>query len=685
MIPLKLKSVGDPGQSPTSMFFEISKNPGIGLLSLDATEEHLQLFHNVGTLGGSWIQHETKLFALSGFGSTSTAIQISEKAIKEVKCRAPKLSSLLDHFRDSRPITEAKCAKDSFHYKNILPIPICLVRSFLALDKFDPETVAVAFYQTLSDLDNTPSDDTTSNNPTTITTPPFSTTQDEQEETISSSPENDDTHTPKMTSNQSKDTILPCKQSFLQDFGYVLQFLSLCLRGKITPLYYTISSNPEILSWQQHLDKSFLLPPRHLGISQSSATSLRSMDDDIDSIASSSSLKDRHVIQTLLKISDTMDQNSLKASEDREKKDPGFQKLDNHRQLLILNASASEPFDDKATSPTPFYRDFLVKKTQFKAREMLLHRLNQENILFLPSAAFAGHLYNANWLWPTPANPSGISIFFSPEPTSASITTDPDRGLALLDKVERADISKLTKEKFEFPSSVINAIFMLQNFRAIIALCFGENSNSALCVKNWVSHMMKHRQMYHSCQESDHTFLSQVFFAIDRALQIHWRSCADNSTGSNVNDRILFMDDSQSNIEHHNFSHLLPTVLLSRIPNPNNKQGGRGGDGKYKNGRKNDGKDDNNNGKKQRVTDDHNHWHIKDGEDFSDLFYNNKNKCPKTEDGTLICMKLFIRGFCDQSFTRAHKLSKDKEKEFEIFLTHCRRKDFPQGAGGVPP
>jgi hypothetical protein len=110
-ILLKLITVRDPGQSHTSMFFKILKNPGIGLLSLDAMGEQLQLFHNVGTLGGSWIQHKAKLFALFGFGSTSTAIQVSKKVIKEVKSRAPKLSSLLEHIRDSKPIMDAKVPK----------------------------------------------------------------------------------------------------------------------------------------------------------------------------------------------------------------------------------------------------------------------------------------------------------------------------------------------------------------------------------------------------------------------------------------------------------------------------------------------------------------------------------------------------------------------------------------------
>jgi len=45
----------------------------------------------------------------------------------------------------------------------------------------------------------------------------------------------------------------------------------------------------------------------------------------------------------------------------------------------------------------------------------------------------------------------------------------------------------------------------------------------------------------------------------------------------------------------------------------------------------------------------HAHWHLQDGENFSKLFYFNQKKCPKTKDGKIICMKLFIRGICDKS------------------------------------
>jgi hypothetical protein len=68
----------------------------------------------------------------------------------------------------------------------------------------------------------------------------------------------------------------------------------------------------------------------------------------------------------------------------------------------------------------------------------------------------------------------------------------------------------------------------------------------------------------------------------------------------------------------------------------------------------------------------HAHWRLQEGENFSKRFYFNQKKCPKTKDGKLICMKLFIRGICDKTCTRVHKLSPDDEKAFDNFVAHCR-------------
>ncbi len=50
-----------------------------------------------------------------------------------------------------------------------------------------------------------------------------------------------------------------------------------------------------------------------------------------------------------------MDRQSLKLQKDSEDKEPGFAKLETHRQHLILNASATPPYDTPALTPTEFY------------------------------------------------------------------------------------------------------------------------------------------------------------------------------------------------------------------------------------------------------------------------------------------------------------------------------------------
>ena len=81
-------------------------------------------------------------------------------------------------------------------------------------------------------------------------------------------------------------------------------------------------------------------------------------------------IKDHYFLSTILKINDTMDKNY----KDKAEKEPGFNRLEEHRKNLILNATATPPFDEKASQPTEFFTAFLSKKSQFKAKDMLVDR-----------------------------------------------------------------------------------------------------------------------------------------------------------------------------------------------------------------------------------------------------------------------------------------------------------------------
>lgn len=169
---------------------------------------------------------------------------------------------------------------------------------------------------------------------------------------------------------------------------------------------------------------------------------------------------------------------------------------------------------------------------------------------------------------------------------------------------------------------------MTQNLQAIISLCFGPTSHSTVLLASWAEHMYKNRIMYKSLQASDKTFLTQVLFAIDHALQIHWRSCCDASDCSSVNDKILLMHEKQDSITQYNFTYRLPTAILDKITETlNSKESGKVSK-KYKWKGKN-GKFEHKNqitSLKDIVTDNdpsHLRWWIKENENFSRTFYFN--------------------------------------------------------------
>jgi hypothetical protein len=95
----------------------------------------------------------------------------------------------------------------------------------------------------------------------------------------------------------------------------------------------------------------------------------------------------------MIKLHDSMD----KTSKSKEKKEPGFKQLKSHRKKLILNAFAVPPFLTAATAPTEFYKTFLAKKSQFKAKDMLLHRFHSDKVAFNPNPTFITNLWNCDF------------------------------------------------------------------------------------------------------------------------------------------------------------------------------------------------------------------------------------------------------------------------------------------------
>jgi hypothetical protein len=222
------------------------------------------------------------------------------------------------------------------------------------------------------------------------------------------------------------------------------------------------------------------------------------------------------------------------------------------------------------------------------------------------------------------------------------------------------------------PSDIMDLVWMTQKLHAaVISLVFGPQSHSASFLHSWAMHMYDNRLIYSSLYGSDPSFYAKVLFAIDSALQVHWRSCCNQDNRMSVNDKVLIMQEIQDMLLRHNFMQQFPKSIMENIPESTEKNGpylGGKNNGKLEQGLQKDG------GKEMIHDPDksHLHWRIQDGEDFSKIFYNNQRKCPKTKEGKTICMKLFLQGFCDTSCPRVHKLSPEDEKAFDKFVADCR-------------
>jgi hypothetical protein len=379
-------SVGPSIPFKTS-FEEISKNKGISFLSLDPTESHMQLFHHGAIIGGSWASPSTQLISILGFDHNAKPIQIVQKSIKDVKVKANSYEDFTTGLETIESFEKLKNPKLDFHYKNIVPIPQLLTKTFMNLPNTDPYTVAKAFFEQMHHFD------------AQINAQPINDPQSEPDleaESVSDTDSLNEDHEV-VIQESTIPTTKNASPEFMKDFFHVIQFCHLCAKGKIPPVLYSLSSTPETQNWISALKMECLPIPRSGPKRSSSTDSVDSDGDNVSSPEQKLSRKDHYFIHTMMKLHDTMDKNNLKQTLEKDEKEAGFPRLESHRKNLILNASALPPFDVQMTQPTEFHTTFLSKKSQFKAKEMMLHRFHLDKVAFNPSTSFIANLWNGDF------------------------------------------------------------------------------------------------------------------------------------------------------------------------------------------------------------------------------------------------------------------------------------------------
>jgi hypothetical protein len=367
--------------------------------------------------------------SILGFEDDAKPIQLIQKSVKDVKAKSFSYEEFASNIENCTSFENIKNPKQDFQYKNILPIPNLLTKTFMDLPSTDPYSVARAFFEQMHNYDSHLQDQS----PTKSITEPDLKDDTESEDKSASEDEGN-------KSNPTSPTRVTKKPEFLKDFFHVIQFCHLCIKGKIPPILYSLASTPESRNWLSTLKLSLLPVPRNNSKRAASTDQTSSDEEEVSSPEQILSRKDHYLIHTMMKLQDTMDSNNLRLLSKKEEKVPGFRRLATHRKNLILNASSLPPFDTKADKPTEFYKTFLNKKSQFKAKDMMLHRFHLDKIVFNPSTSFVTNLWNGDFFWILPDSPSGISIFFCPETKSLNAAEiEKEKSFALADKIKSGD------------------------------------------------------------------------------------------------------------------------------------------------------------------------------------------------------------------------------------------------------
>jgi hypothetical protein len=137
-----------------------------------------------------------------------------------------------------------KPKRAEFHRRNILPIPHFLTKAYLTLDKFDPQSVAQAFFAALKDFELK----SVGSNPQVHSAATEPNLQEEDFQGDLDDPKDapgDDTLSPSANDPQEEAPPSSCISVFL----HLLQFCHLCFLKKIPPVLYSVTSTPEIDRW----------------------------------------------------------------------------------------------------------------------------------------------------------------------------------------------------------------------------------------------------------------------------------------------------------------------------------------------------------------------------------------------------------------------------------------------------
>jgi hypothetical protein len=661
-------SIADDGTENT--WFRLSRETDVLYLFL-CTNGEIQVLHHVDLLGNRHNQ-EFKAVGLCGLGSQAPAVEIDlNRDLVRITARVPLWANILDSIDDmdafknleiesiedenariadliSQGPTRDEADKtraEEFQNYSVIAIPAGLSSIIIETSDRDPASLAIKFSHLMQMHD-----------------------QENEGETEGYAP-------------------------YLVHFRHLTKFLWLAHKKSMHMVPYALSDNPTVQDWSDRTHSAYLQPK------QAVYSNIVTPNQDTSAL--------EKVAFSISSLQDSLTQHKSSKEEETNEQTGGFKKrFGPHLQQLFLNASAVLPYDTAATEPNPQFEKFLSQKTLGGAKTFLRGHLRANPFLnFIPSAGMATSAYTGNIQWDDTYNPRNFSIFFCGRPQigGGQSSSYNDQALYLKEHIgngiNETEVKQILKQEKTCPKDASEALDQIQNFLALCDFIFGNESKIAMAVKTWIHHINRNKQCYDSMQRSDSTFLSQVLYCIDMAIQVHLTSCLTQQLRTDVDDECLNFTVDQQNVTRRQFSIALPQSIkilaIVNSPNEAKHQGdepGKGGGGPKGGGLDNIDKsrlkDENYRkrliqelegfanpaleSKKVKNTNPNKSWLLKPDESFGQVFQTKIKTCPK-QDRSFVCLKFWIKGECFKNCKFVHAdLKQETKTEINEWINKCR-------------
>ena len=673
--------------SPADLSSICRDHQELGVLTLATGQNRvLNLLHHFGSVGSTLAGTQVVSVALSGEQATAQPFVLSEEALFETEQvnvpSKPYLVNLASPEDVARPLPNdgsVPSAEKSISHSILLPP--WAAHAIIEAGAFSPMEAFIAILETARSLDTVTAEAADQEQ------------QDDEEENENGDPTQANGANGGQAGAAEAAVIRP---SFVSQAILCLQTLWRWsqvvnpVNGEVAPVIVDNATMPtrrqDVLDWAARLHTNCLAAGPRVPLSP-------------DSNAGPSSGALNAVASELATAATALERASKRDTDNRVAQQPGFSRLPEASQKMILRAMSSDGASFPGEAPDHTV-EFFKQRSAAQAYQYVADALAAKNLRCEPSQGLVSAVHQGFILARRKGIPGNLTPFGLPKTFKRLKLHSAEDDVAAAMRISEgkgsteADIDRQSKQNLHFPEDLEDAKHQLANTIGMLELfapLAQANDEPTILISQLLTlykHMQRFPETYEELDANRPTFLSEITFLYGDAIQNFYQSCREGLVDSNL---VCFTSILQQ-VRQRTFALQLPQEVLTRFNlqhprgiKPTKTKGGGGGGG---------GGGGEGNQRRELFP---NPWHaddrskefkLQDGEDYSrlvtDVIHAKLASPPMWSGDKQNCVKFHVTGVCvvDCPRKEAHKKpNQNQEGDLTRFMRECR--DLA-AAGNVP-